>query len=172
MGYPYPPYGPVDGDEPTYSPGTSERAILGASPTTGGTRRIYVNDSDGGLLVHVANSTSGIPAFDSTVNIYSEALVPFNTETTILTYTVPANQRMYVTQVHGWGYTNGEFVIKVDGDAKSGGFTSAAEPNYDGNFVSAPIVADAGQVVTITLSHMNPAAKTMKANLLGGIKNV
>jgi hypothetical protein len=171
MGFPYPQNGPIDGDEPTYSPGTAAHGILGASPVTGGTRRIYVAD-DGGLLVHVGNNPSGIPVFDSTVNVYSEALVPFNTETTILTYTVPADQRLYITQVHGWGYTNGEFVIYVDGDAKSGGFTSAAEPNYDGNFVTAPIVADAGQIVTITLSHMNPAAKTMKANLLGGIKNV
>jgi hypothetical protein len=106
--------------------------------------------------------------FANAVNVYSEALVPYATPTTILSYTVPAAVTFYLTQVMCWGDTNGEFLIKVDGVTAGGGRTTAADPNFPGNYSTAPIVATTGQIVTITAEHYNVATKTMKANLMGG----
>jgi hypothetical protein len=116
--------------------------------------------------------SSGIPAFDSTFNSYSEGLVPFDTPTTILTYTVPALEVVYVLGMVCWGDTDGEFFIYVDGIQRGGGRTTAATPTFTGDYTAAPISATAAQVITIKVNHYNPASKTMKANLLGGIVNI
>ena len=106
--------------------------------------------------------------FTNAVNIYGAVLVPYATVTTILSYTVPVGVTFYASQVVCWGDTNGEFLIKVNGVTKGGGRTTAAEANFLGNYVSAPIEALTGQVVTITAEHYNTATRTMKANLMGG----
>jgi hypothetical protein len=112
----------------------------------------------------------GEETFANAVNIYAEMLVPYGTVTTILSYTVPASVTFYCTQVNGWGDTCGEFLIKVDGVTAGGGRSTASDPNFFGNFVTAPIVATTGQVVTITAEQYQPSMGTynMKANLMGG----
>lgn len=110
----------------------------------------------------------GEETFANAVNIYSDALVPYATVTTILSYTVPAAVTFYASQVECWGDTNGEFLIKVDGVTMGGGRTTAADANWYGNYVSAPIKALTGQIVTVTAEHYNFTAHVMKANLLGG----
>jgi hypothetical protein len=112
----------------------------------------------------------GDATFANVVNVYAELLVPYATVTTILSYTVPVGVTFHIAQVEGWGDTNGEFLVKVDGVTKGGGRTTAADANYYGNFISAPIPATAGQVVTITAEQYQPSmgAYVMKANLMGG----
>lgn len=105
----------------------------------------------------------------NSVNEYSELLVPYATVTTVLMYTVPISTSFLIKQVNGWGDTNGEFLIKVDGTVVGGGRTTAADPNFLGNYLSAPITATTGQLVTITAEHYNMTSHIMKANLMGSL---
>lgn len=169
MGKPFPKYPEnLAGDEPTYAPTKSDRSLLAAERGTQSTKRLET-DSLNNLYVNIASGSTGIPVFTSTVNSYSETLVPFATPTTILTYAVPLGQTLYVLEAIGWGDTNGEFLIKVNGITKGGGRTTAATPNFEGDYIAAPIIAMAGDIVTIVAEHFNPSSKTMKANLLAGI---
>lgn len=167
MGLKFPSTPPQDGDDETISPQSNSRSLL-AADQFGNTRRILV-DTDRAVYVHVLHDSSGDTGFDNTVNSYSETLVPFATVTTILTYSVPLGQTFHITEVIGWGDTNGEFLVKVNNITKGGGRTTAATPNFIGDYVMAPIIASAGDTVTITAEHYNPSARTMKANLLAGI---
>jgi len=167
MGLKFPSTPPQDGDDESLSPGTNTRSLLGTD-TFGNTRRLLV-DTDRALYVDVLHDSSGGTGFSTTVNSYSETLVPFATVTTILTYIVPDGQTLNITGVLCWGDTSGEFLIKVNSMTKGGGRSTAADPNFQGDYRSAPIIANAEDMVTITAEHFNPSSKTMKANLLGGI---
>lgn len=156
------------GDEPTYSPNKSQNSLLAAERASQKTKRLET-DGQNNLYVNIGQDSTAGTGYANTVNTYSETLVPFATVTTILTYTVPAAQTLNVVEIIGWGDTSGEFLIKVNGITKGGGRSTAATPTFTGCYKSAPIVAVAGDVVTITAEHYNPSAKTMKANLLGGI---
>lgn len=156
------------GDEPTFSPAKSQNSLLAAERASQKTKRLET-DGQNNLYVNIGQDSTNGTGFANTVNSYSETLVPFATVTTILTYTVPAAQSLYVTEIIGWGDTSGEFLIKVNGLTKGGGRSTAADPNFFGDYRGAPIVAAAGDVVTITAEHYNPSARTMKANLLGGV---
>lgn len=166
----WPSNAPADGDDYTYSPMKNKESLLASSRATGATRRLET-DEDRNLYVAIAAGLAGLPKFDSTVNVFSSALVAFNTVTTILSYLVPAGQTLYITGIDGWGDTDGEFLVKVDGVEEGGGRTTAATPNVQRDYKTAPIIATEGQTVTITACHFNPSAKTMKGNLLGGIVN-
>lgn len=148
----------------------NSKSILGTDNL--GTLHRVSTDTSGKLIVVDASNPSGVPALDTTINVYSDALVSFSTPTTILTYTVPALQDVYIVGAVCWGDTDGEFLIKVDGSTRGGGRTTAAMPVFSFSYSPAPILATAGQVITIQATHYNPASKTMKANLLGGVKNV
>jgi hypothetical protein len=120
--------------------------------------------------VNIVQDSSGGTGFTSTINNYAETLVPFDTETTILSYTVSAGQTLYITAVIGWGDTNGEFFVRVNTVQKGGGRNTAADPSFVGDYHTAPIIANAGDMVTISVHHFNTSTRTMKVNLLGGIK--
>lgn len=167
MGIPFPNTPPQDGDDESISPRSNARSLL-ATDQFGNTRRILV-DTDRAVYVDILHDSSGGTGFANTINSYSETLVPFNLETTVLTYTVPLGQTLHITEVIGWGDTDGEFFVRVNTIQKGGGRTTAATPNFIGDYSSAPIIANAGDMVTITAHHYNPSAETMKVNLLGGI---
>jgi len=167
MGQKFPSTPPQDGDDESQSPGTNSRSLL-ATDIFGNTRRILV-DTDRAIYVDVLHDSSGGTGFANTINSYSETLVPFNTETTILTYIVPDGQTLSILGVVSWGDTDGEFLIKVNGITKGGGRNTAATPVFFGDYRSAPIVANAEDTITITANHYNPSSRTMKANLLGGV---
>lgn len=166
--YPKYPDDVAGGDEATFSPAKTQHSLLAAERASQKTRRIET-DGANNLYVNIAADSTGGSGFANTVNSYSETLVPFATVTTILTYLVPVSQTLNITRVIGWGDTSGEFLVKVNGITKGGGRSTAAEPNFIGEYQGAPIVAVAGDTVTITAEHYNPSAKTMKANLMGGI---
>jgi len=112
---------------------------------------------------------SGLPTYTGRVNQYGEILVPFNTETTILTYVVPVGQTFYILGINGWGDTNGEFFVKVDGNIVGGDRTTAAVPSCKVNYQAAPIPANAGSVVTISVVTYVATTHIMRAIILGGI---
>ena len=113
---------------------------------------------------------SGLPSYTDRVNRYSEALVPYNTETTVLSYLVPVGQTFYVIGAVGWGDTDGEFFIRIDGTIVGGDRTTAAKPSCSLNYSTAPIKANAGSLITITTAtYSSPSTHVMRATLLGGI---
>jgi len=167
MGIKFPSTPPQDGDDESQSPGTNSRSLLGTD-TFGNTRRLLV-DTDRALYTNILHDSSGGTGYTTTINSYSETLVPFATYTTVLTYTVPLGQTLNITEVIGWGDTSGEFLIQINGITKGGGRTTAATPNFIGDYSKAPIIAMSEDIITIIVEHFNPSAKTMKANLLAGI---
>lgn len=167
MGWNYPNYpsGVLGGDEPTFSPGKSQTSILGADPVLGVTRRIMVG-ADGGLLVHGTNFGS----YGTPINVFSEVDAGFATETTILTYTVPASLTLNITRVIAWGDWDGEYLVRIDGVLRGGGRTSVADRTLNIPYDTGPIIATSAQVVTVTITHYDPATKHFRANLLGGLQ--
>jgi hypothetical protein len=118
--------------------------------------------SSGALIVTTIGS-AGIP-----INQYAEnTTVPSGILTAILTYTVPAGKTLSITGGYGWGTYYGEFLIQVDGTTVGGGWSSASSPTLDLEYVSAPISATAGQVVSINVTQYSMSTQDFKANLLG-----
>jgi hypothetical protein len=101
------------------------------------------------------------------VNEYNEFLCPSNTPTTIVSYTVPSGKTLLIKSVIGWGEADGEFLLYVDGVLKGGGRTSAAERTKNLLYAYGPVVATAGQVVTVKAEQNELATETMRANLMG-----
>jgi hypothetical protein len=125
------------------------------------------------LDVNIANTTPLqvviVSASGLTVNVFSEVDAPYATETTILSYTVPITKILDMTSAVGWGTFDGEFLIRIDGTLVGGGRTSAAQRNWVGNYISAPLMAVAGHVVTISITHYSTSVQHFRANLLGGL---
>jgi len=114
-------------------------------------------------------SPAGLPVYTGFVNIYAEVLVPYNTETTVVSYTVPAGHTVYVNGLRGSGDTCGEFYVKIDGSTIGYGRTTASTPTCASDYLQAPKAAMAGQTITITcITYENAATHTMRASLLGG----
>jgi len=112
---------------------------------------------------------SGLPAFTSTINIYNEILVPYNTETTIISYTVPTSHTVYITGFNGSGDTVGEFYVKIAGTTVSYSRSSASNPSCSEDYFEAPITAAPGQTITIsTITYENASTHTMRATLKAG----
>jgi len=109
-----------------------------------------------------------VSEFGTPVNVFGEVDVPYATETTIVSYTVPAGKTLNLTGAMCWGEYVGEVFIRVDGVQKGGGWTTAAQITLDVDFDGAPVVAVAAQVVTVSIIHYKTATRHFKANILGG----
>jgi hypothetical protein len=123
-----------------------------------------IASTSGSLDVNVTNIVSaGTP-----VNQYAEnTTVPSGVLTTILTYTVPAGKTLNIDGMYGWGQADGEFLIKVDSVVVGGGWSSPSFRTLNIDYSSAPIPANAGQVVTINVTQYYSSTQDFKANLLG-----
>jgi hypothetical protein len=102
------------------------------------------------------------------VNVFGEVDVPYATETTIVSYTVPLTKTLDLTSIVGWGDYVGEFFVRVDGVQRGGGWTTAAQITLVLPFEDAPIIATPGQVVTVSVVHYKTATRHFKANICGG----
>lgn len=102
------------------------------------------------------------------VNVFGEVDVPFATETTIVSYTVPLTKTFDLTGAICWGEYVGEVFVRVDGVQRGGGWTTAAQITLDLEFDDAPVIATPGQVVTVSIIHYKAATRHFKANILGG----
>jgi hypothetical protein len=100
------------------------------------------------------------------VNVFGEVDVPFSTETTIVSYTVPLTKTFDLTGAVGSGDYVGEFFVRVDGVQRGGGWTTAAQITLDLEFDDAPVIATPGQVVTVSIIHYKAATRHFKANIL------
>jgi hypothetical protein len=119
--------------------------------------------STGGALLVTNTETVG-----TSINKYAEnTTVPAAILTTILTYTVPAGKTLDITGVYGWGQCDGEFLIKVDSVIVGGGWSSPSFRTLRLDYTAAPILANAGQIVTVNVIQYQTSTQDFKANLLG-----
>jgi hypothetical protein len=122
-----------------------------------------------GTNLHVVVDSGSITVneFANGINIYGEVVAPFNTETTIISYTVPAGPSFKITAVEVWGDYFAEYFVRINGTQKSGTNVSAAERSKSLEFETGPVVALAGQVITISVQHQAMGNVKFHANLMG-----
>jgi hypothetical protein len=100
------------------------------------------------------------------VNQFDEDSVPYNVETTILSY-IPAST-LLVSQVIAWGDVAGEFFIRVDGTQVGGGRTSEADRTIILPYQT-PIEVASGSAITISVVHFKASSEMFKTNLIGDL---
>lgn len=114
-------------------------------------------------------TSDGLAGVD--VNEYDEdAAVSPSILTAIVTYMVPGGNTLKITGIVGWGTYDGEFVLKVDGVSKGGGWSSPSSRTLQVFYDAGTISATAGQTVTLSVIHYSSTAQTFKANLLGALQ--
>lgn len=94
-------------------------------------------------------------------------LVPSNTETTVVSYTVPASQTFYFLGVHASGNANALFKVIVDGNVVLAGRTSVANLNWSQAYSFSPIKVDEGVTITVSVTHQASVACDFEGTILG-----
>lgn len=94
-------------------------------------------------------------------------LVPTNTETTVVTYTVPASQTFYFLGVHSSGNANALFKVYVDGNPILAGRTSVANLNWSQAYSFSPIKVTEGVTISVTVLHQASVACDFEGTILG-----
>jgi len=90
-----------------------------------------------------------------------------SSETTILTYTVPALTTVYIAGANMSGSAAYKFRIKLNGTTFWTGRSTVATGQSQAAFGDGSPVATAAQVVTITAHHDEVAAQTCEVALYG-----
>jgi hypothetical protein len=101
-------------------------------------------------------------------NLYASVLVPFNTETNIVSYTVPATKIFEIQQIELWGDYFAEYFVRVNGTQKGGTNISSAERSKTLTY-PASIVAIAGDVITVSVEHQAAGSVKFSTNLMGSL---
>lgn len=121
----------------------------------------------GALNVSVVSTV----AASTPINVFGSNLAPVATETTVVSYTVPAGRTFDITGFTGWGDWDAEFLLKVDINVVGGGRSSPSDRMIVVPYGVATITATAGQVVSVTaITNQADATQMMKANLLGSLR--
>jgi len=136
-------------------------------------RRVTLLDSGGDFI----NSLNPLPvnitttSSDTAYHQYGTALVTYNTEATLLTYTVPAGNTLIITGINWGGEADGELVVYID-TVKTLVFRNSAANRTqfltinDNNFI-----ATTGQTVELkakNVSHRQNAAN-FESTIIGGL---
>lgn len=120
-------------------------------------RVINTNPTGTEYAVVTRNIASGIQSISlpgtPVVEFGTIALVPASTETTVVSYVVPALKVFYGMGFIASGDVDGRYVFYINATAKIAARSSVAEPtaNIDFKFVSP--IAVAGQTITIKATH-------------------
>lgn len=140
--------------------GIDEKAIVKATDC---------DASDYGLVVR--NLPTAIPRPGDPVFQFNEAtLVPYNTETTIGSYTVPPGFVFYLVGFIGSGDVNGRFRLYLNGSVVIQGRTTAADLNVQLTTDVVRPVAAAGQIVSLKVIHSeNGLTPNFDGTMLGYI---
>ena len=101
------------------------------------------------------------------VNTYSSNLVPFNTETTILSYLVPTGHNFNIREVKVWGDYYCEVLIKINGIQIGGTRIQCTERDRTIDYTEEPIPVRSAQLVTISIIHDGHGSINFHSNLLG-----
>jgi hypothetical protein len=103
----------------------------------------------------------------NSVNAHGTASANFNTETNVITYTVPVSMTLNIDSVEVWGNYFGEWFVRVNGTQKGGTNLSCAERSKNLRYEDAPITANAGDTVTVSIQHQFMGSVQFQANLMG-----
>jgi hypothetical protein len=95
------------------------------------------------------------------------SLVPANTETTVVTYTVPVSQTFYFLGVHTSGNANALFKVYVDGSVVLAGRTSVANLNWSQAYSFSPIKVIEGVTISVKVIHRASADCDFEGTILG-----
>lgn len=96
-------------------------------------------------------------------------LVPTSTETTVVTYTVPASKTFYFIGFTASGNANAVFKLYVDGSPKLAGRTSVANLTLNNVYSYSPISVGEGLSITLKVKHEAPVACDFEGTILGYI---
>lgn len=141
-----------------------------ATDLNGETKRL-TTDSTGALRVNLVESISvENQGFASLINLFGRVIVSPFVETTLISYVVPASYQLQVTDVVGWGDTDGEFFIRRNGDEIGGFRTSPVERTYKLSRCS--FLFNAGDVLDINSLHYADHNNNMKLNIFGGLRSI
>ena len=136
-------------------------------------RRVTITDKTGDNIDATnplpVNVTSTTP--DTAYREYGTALVTYNTETTLITYTVPTANNFILTGINMGGEADGEFIVYVNTVKQMVFRNSAANRTQfltinDNNFELAG--DDILDVKVTNVSHRQNAAN-FEATIIGGI---
>lgn len=102
-----------------------------------------------------------IHAFDTETAVISE------TETTIVTYTVPASKTFYFVGLSASGNTSAIFKLYVNSNIILAGRTSAANLNLDKTFHQSPVSVPALSSISIKVYHYTTVSCEFEATIFG-----
>lgn len=121
---------------------------------------------DGSIDVNI--TSPGSPP--TNLNTYTEnlAVAPSST-TTLFSYTVPAGHTYNFNGFIGWGTYDGEFLVLVNSTNKGGGWSSPTNRTLQINYGSTPIIANAGDNVTVTITNYATSSQTFRLNVLADL---
>jgi len=123
--------------------GKDEKAVV---------KNIDCDSSDYGLVVRNLPTAVPYPG-DPVAQFNSVTLVPYDTETTIGTYTVPASTIFYLVGFIGSGDINGRYRLYINGSVVIQARTTAADLNVTLQTGIVRPIATAGQSVTLKVIH-------------------
>ena len=135
-------------------------------------QRIHTANKSGQIVVppsagnqqEIIDVLTGVNA----VNVFNEeATVLPSTETTIVTYVVPASKILKIVGISGTGAPAARFTLTVGGTAEAIVRMSSATRVGNINFDSGPISVTAGTTVLITGFHEASSSQPLAANLFG-----
>lgn len=98
---------------------------------------------------------------------YGSAMIPFDTETTLVSFTVPVSQTLTPTGLEVWGDYYGEIFLRVDGEQYGGAALASTERTIQLNFGAYGLPITGGQAITISLKHQKAASIKFHAVLTG-----
>lgn len=132
---------------------------------------IQTEDPDGNIYsqifaIYVSDPSAPPIEFAGRLNEFDEnAAVPYNVETTILTYTVPADRAVRLDKIEVFGKNIAKFSIEVDGARVA--YVETHWTKYDHLFEFLDYVVEAAEVVTVKVTNKTNEAQYFNARLLG-----
>lgn len=105
----------------------------------------------------------------SSVNQYSSNSVPFNTETTILSYVVPTGHSFYLDKISVWGDYFCEVLIRDNGVQVDGCRIQCTERFKEMDNKEAPLFVRQGHTLTVSIIHDAVGTVMFHSKILGRI---
>jgi hypothetical protein len=130
---------------------------------TAGGNSLLVNP-DGSIDVNITNPGT----LNTNLNAYAENLaVPGGgATTTLFTYSVLASTTYLLNGFIGWGTYDAEFLVLKNSARIGGGWSSPTNRTLSIDYGATPIIANAGDVINITVTCYASSTQTFRLNVL------
>lgn len=128
-------------------------------------------DPDAPIAAYLTNSTqfTYTESYDLALSLAS------GSETTIVSYTVPASKIFYLERVSFSGTNIARFRLELDGSEFERAYTYFSGPlhgqfNFDS--IDSGKICTAGQVITLKVIHARPSSGDFSGRIQGGLRDV